>query len=232
LEQERLTVGGAGIGMATAIDWVSRYFDEEANRAAAAKAGGKPYAYPLYDRMETGSGPDELNDGDLLAPLLLNVGPSISAMFNLHAVRPGLEAVLARIPQDLTLQSAVAEGVPRQLIEPFGQFLDDGVSGVRGTILMKILPRKRPLFLPLYDTQVFATYCGTGDHPLRPDSKRSWAQFFPLLAEAMVRDLDSQPDRWKVLAELVPGDVSLLRILDVVAWRLGRSESGEIAADE
>jgi hypothetical protein len=37
----------------------------------------------------------------------------------------------------------------------------------------------------------------------------------------MTRDLEEQPQQWQALAAQAPGDVSLLRILDVVAWNLG-----------
>ncbi|MFJ1551949.1 DUF6308 family protein [Streptomyces sp. NPDC088246] len=224
MEQE-VRVGGRRVALATAVGWVAAYFDERGNAAAAAVKGGKPYAYPAYDRMETGSGPDRLNDGDLLAPVLLNVAPSVKAVFNLQAIRSGLEAVLAGIPQDLTLQAAVAGGSHGQPLQALGGFLDQGggVPGVGGTILMKIMHRKRPLFLPLYDTQVYACYCGTTvDHPIQPVPKRTWAEFFTLLAESMASDLESQPAQWKALAAAAPVDVTLLRVLDVVAWHFGK----------
>jgi hypothetical protein len=226
VEQE-VRVGGRRIALVTATEWVAAYFDEKGNVAAAAAKGGKPYAYPVYDRMDTGSGPDQLNDGDLLAPVLLNVAPTIKAVFNLQAVRSGLEAVLARIPRDLTLQAAVADGSHRRPLQALGGFLDQGggVPGVGGTILMKIMHRKRPLLVPLYDTKVYDCYCGTtADYPIHPDPKRTWAEFFTLLAESMAEDLDSQPAQWKALTSAAPNDVLLLRILDVVAWNLGKPE--------
>jgi hypothetical protein len=92
---------------------------------------------------------------------------------------------------------------------------------VGGTILMKIMHRKRPLFLPLYDTRVYACYCGTGaQYPIKESPHRPWADFLRLLGDAMARDLDEQPDTWKTLMECAPDDVSVLRVLDVVAWNL------------
>ncbi|MFE6865895.1 DUF6308 family protein [Kitasatospora sp. NPDC057692] len=227
MKNQELTVGGHRIAMARAIEWTGAYFDEKANTAAAAAKGGKPYAYPVYDRMDTGSGPNQLNDGDLLAPLLLNVRPTIKAVSSLQVVRPRLEAVLASIPQGATLQAAVVDGSHREPFQALGGLLDraGGVPGVGGTTLMKILHRKRPLFIPLYDTQVYAAYCGTtGNYPLHLDVKRTWAEFFTLLAESMAKDIDSQSEQWMTLASVAPDDVSLLRILDVLAWNLGKPE--------
>jgi hypothetical protein len=210
--------------LAEAVGWVADYFDAQGNRAAASAPKGRPYAFPLYDRMATGSAPDELNDGDLLAPVLLNVTPRLHAVFGLQEVRPALEAVLAAIPPDLTLQDAFASGLHIEPLQRLGAVLDGPGSprGVGGTILMKIMHRKRPLFLPLYDTQVFACYCGPGDaYPLKREPDRPWAKFLQVFGEAVARDLDEQPDAWRELAEAAPDDVAVLRVLDVVAWRLG-----------
>jgi hypothetical protein len=139
-------------------------------------------------------------------------------------VRPALEAVLNAIPPDLTLQDAVASGSHVEPLQRLGEVLDrpESPRGVGGTILMKIMHRKRPLFLPLYDTQVFACYCGSGgSYPIKREPGRSWADFLQVFGEAVARDLDEQPDAWKVLAGAAPEDVAVLRVLDVVAWRLG-----------
>ncbi|MBQ0911014.1 DUF6308 family protein [Streptomyces sp. RM99] len=221
---QTVRVGGRSVGLDQATQWIRQYFDAEANQAAAVAARGRPYAFPVYDRMDTGSGPNELNDGDLLAPVLLNVTPKLHAILNLQAVRPDLEAVLAAIPPKLTLQDAVASGAHAEPLHRIGGLLDSPapLRGVGGTILMKIMHRKRPLFLPLYDTQVYACYCGPGArYPIKKSPQRTWAQFLRLLGDAMARDLDEQPDTWKTLMGCAPDGVSVLRVLDVVAWNLG-----------
>ncbi|MGW1539064.1 DUF6308 family protein [Streptomyces sp. NPDC002309] len=207
-----------------AARWVRSYFDESANRAAAAAKGGKPFAYPSYDRMATGSGPDELNDGDLLAPLLLNAGPTIAAVYSLQAVRPVLEAGLAAIPENLTLQTAVSRGGHGPLLQALAGVLDapGKVPGIGLTKLTKVLHRKRPHFVPLFDQQVKACYHGTHtDYPMHPKRGRPEAVFYSTLAECMSQDLEEQPEQWEALASQAPDGVSLLRILDVVAWNLG-----------
>jgi hypothetical protein len=49
-----------------------------------------PFAYPYYDGLVTGSGSDDLNDGDLLAPTLLNAAPSIAGFASLQRKRTEL----------------------------------------------------------------------------------------------------------------------------------------------
>ncbi|MFF7473683.1 DUF6308 family protein [Streptomyces sp. NPDC008092] len=56
---------------------------------------------------------------------------------------------------------------------------------------------------------------------MKKSPRRTWAEFLRLLGEAMARDLDEQPDTWKTLMGCVPDDVSVLRVLDVVAWNRG-----------
>lgn len=223
-----LEVGGLDITVERAAELVRHYFDEAGSRKAASAVKGRPFAYPAYDRMVTGSGPGELNDGDLLAPLLLDARPTIAAVYSLQAVRPTLEAGLAAIPLDLTLRSAVHEGrgAHRTLIKGLFGVLDapGGVRGVGLTTLTKVLHRKRPLFLPLFDRRVKVCYYGSGDKwPMRPVSGRTTAEFFTRLAECMVDDLDSRPDEWAAVAKEAPADVPLLRVLDVVAWTRGAS---------
>ncbi len=64
-----------------------------------------PYAYPAYDTYDSGSGPFELNDGDLLAPALLNAAPTVRAFYSLQRVRPQLIEALT-VSEDLCSQRA------------------------------------------------------------------------------------------------------------------------------
>jgi hypothetical protein len=224
VSEKLIRVGGHDVPLTTAEAWVSSYFDAEANQTAK-----KPYAYPFYDCMDTGTGPNELSDGDLLAPVLLNAAPTIRGFRTLKGMRPTLEAGLAAIPLDLTLEAAVADGSHSALLAGLATVLDvpdpdKEWTDVKGTILMKTLHRKRPLFVPLYDTKVFACYVGPvkAGFPIPEVSKHSWARFFEQLAESMVRDLTTQRELWGVLARSAPDDVVPLRLLDVVAWNAGK----------
>lgn len=143
---------------------------EEALRRATRYVTSPPgaYAYPSYDTYHTDSGPATLADGDLLAPLLLNAAPTIEAYESLRAHRQILERALAALPDrdlrdatdgDLTLIS----GLYRPLDPP-------GLAGVQGTTLSKVLHRKQPRLIPLYDrhTPVVLPGCAR-----RPDRDRS-----------------------------------------------------------
>ncbi|MER6548447.1 DUF6308 family protein [Streptomyces sp. NPDC001250] len=92
------------------------------------------------------------------------------------------------------------------------------------TILSKILHRKRPLLVPLFDDNVrscYWTWTPTPGYPMHRARNRPDAEFFPLLAEHLVRDLTSQAELWARLAAHAPADVPPLRLLDAIAWGLG-----------
>ncbi|MEU6405681.1 DUF6308 family protein [Streptomyces sp. NPDC046985] len=225
-EQDTVRVGAFTVGMAEAEGWVRRYFDESRNREVAATGGRtRPYAYPVYDRFAAGGAESELSDGDLLAPSLLNASLGIRAVYNLQTLRPRLEKGLAAIPPTLTLTDAAARGTLASLLTDLFGVLDgpDPAVGLGLTTLSKILHRKRPLMIPLYDRRVKRCYCGdSGDHPVEPVSRSAPdGPFYAAVAAGIARDLAEQPVQWRYLASVAPADVSLLRVFDVVAWERG-----------
>lgn len=95
---------------------------------------------------------------------------------------------------------------------------------VLGTTLAKILHRKRPGLVPLYDEQVRRTYQVGERAPLPVVPGRTWAEFMTQLAGCIRDDLNRELGFWDELTTLRPVDgpaVSRLRVLDIVAWRLG-----------
>lgn len=217
---DTVRIGAAEVTMSDAHQWLGSYFDETGNRTRK-----DPFAYPAYDRLDTGSGPDVLNDGDLLAPTLLNAAPKIVAFFSLQRTRERLQDALSVIDAGLSLSDAVAAGTTPTLLGNLVSVLDDpaaGMQGVRLTTLTKVLHRKRPAFVPLYDQFVKACYVGrTPEHPVAYRSQVRTDVYFVDVAAAISADLDAQPEAFAELAAQVP-DVSSLRLLDVLAWRAGR----------
>ena len=213
-----IRIGGRWCSTTEAEGWITEYFSPE-NRTSP-----KPYAHPAYDADASGSGPFELNDGDLLAPALLNAAPTMRAFYSLQRVRPRLVEGLRRIPAELTLQDAVATGVMPALLGDLAAVLDASPRppGVRLTTLFKVLHRKRPLLVPLYDQFVGACYLGDGDaFPVRRVRTRSWRDYAVAVATAVSDDLSTQEAAFAELHRLAP-QVTALRLLDVLAWKVGR----------
>lgn len=216
--RSELRVGGRTTSLEEAQAWVSAYFDRDRNIASP-----RPYAYPAYDELDTGSSTDELNDGDLIAPTLLNAAPSVRAFYGLQDLRDELTAALAATPVDVTLHEAVADGTVDRRLESFVGVLDTRRTwGIRLTTLTKVLHRKRPRLLPLHDRFVHACYVGGTGYPVATARNRTWAAYYTAIARGIAVDLNDQSDAWTHLANLAPDGVTKLRILDVVAWNLGR----------
>lgn len=176
------------------------------------------YAYPGYDQLVT-NGSAELVDGDLLAPTLMGVDIDRGRFALLREMLPALEAV-ADLPQ-VPLHEADED----HLLCVAGLFgiLDEpryAGRGVRGTIVSKVLHRKRPDLVPLYDSRIFEAYTAPGSLPRSTD--RAWADFIFDLCRQMRDDLQAESEAFDALEQLAAEEgtpVSRLRILDILVWR-------------
>ncbi len=176
------------------------------------------YAYPAYDRLVT-NGSSQLVDGDLLAPALMGVHIDAGRFALLREMLPALEAV-ADLP-DVALQDADDDHV--YCVAGLFGILDEpryAGRGIRGTVVSKILHRKRPDLVPIYDSRIFEAYTAPGVLPRTAD--RSWQQFMAELCRTMRADLHAEAKAFTELEELArerDAPVTRLRILDVLVWR-------------
>ncbi len=176
------------------------------------------YAYPSYDRLVT-NGTAELIDGDLLAPTLMGVDIDRGRFALLREMLPALEAV-ADLPQ-VPLHEADEDHI--LCVAGLFGILDEpryAGRGVRGTIVSKVLHRKRPDLVPLYDSRIFEAYTAPGALPRSTD--RAWADFIFDLCRQMRDDLQAEREAFDALEQLAAEEgspVSRLRILDILVWR-------------
>ncbi len=203
-------------------DLASSAFDDYVSAS-----GNDARGFPAYDGLVTSDDPARLVDGDLLAPVLLGCPISPVAFASLKSREEELGEALAKIPPDLDLVESDSSQLEllAPLFAPLGR--GDGLRGVQGTMLSMVLHRKRPRFVPLYDTFIWRCYSGGEGAPIEQDPARSWSRYIVLLAAAMRSDLRDAADFWHSLetpAGLPP--VTPLRALDVVAGSVGRGRSG------
>lgn len=176
------------------------------------------YAYPAYDRLIT-NGSAELVDGDLLAPALIGVHIDAGRFSLLREMLPALEAV-ADLP-DVPLHEADEDHV--LCVAGLFGILDEpryAGRGVRGTVVSKVLHRKRPDLVPLYDSRIFEAYTAPGALPRSTD--RAWADFIADLCRQMRDDLRAESEAFDALEQLAAEEgspVTRLRILDILVWR-------------
>ncbi len=185
------------------------------------------FGYPAYDSFGSEGGPWLVSDADFVAPVLLNAEMNSRTFYALEGIRPHLENWLVKIPLDARL----VEAGPSELAllgELFSVLdSDDLPVDARGSILAKVMHRKRPAFIPLYDRFVDYCYRGVDCAPVAKDRKRTWREFLPLLGQAIIDDLTSEQEFFEEVAGLTDGPViTTLRALDIVAWHAGRTHIG------
>jgi hypothetical protein len=180
------------------------------------------FAFPSYDRLVT-NGSATLVDGDLLAPNLIGAEVDRGRFALLREMLPALAGVadLPRVPIEEADDDAI--GAVADLFAVLDQAPYAG-KGVRGTILSKVLHRKRPDLVPLYDSRIFESYTAPGAIPRA--AHRSWREFMQLLCTQMRDDLRAEADAFDELGG-VAGDagalLTRLRILDILVWRTADS---------
>jgi hypothetical protein len=211
-----LRVGGVEIDRASALESARSYLNRRDR-----------FGYPAYDSFGSEGGPWRISDADFVAPVLLNAEMNSRTFYALEAVRPHLERWLVDIPLDARL----VEAGPAELASLGDLFSvldsDDLPVNARGSILAKVMHRKRPAFIPLYDRFVDYCYRGADSAPIARDRKRTWKAFLPLLGQAITADLTSGAEFFDEVAGLANGPViTSLRALDIVAWHAGRSHIG------
>lgn len=210
---DELKVGGTTVDRGDAREHARHYLTD-----------GSGWSYPSYDGYDAARANGPLVDTDLLAPLLLNVTRiSVKTYEALTRELPSLQSTLNLIPAELSLTDAGPSEI-ENLGNLFSVLDTQKVSGAKGAVLSKLLHRKRPAFIPLYDVQVWHVYA-SGSQPSVPlaiNGHRSWQEYIPLLAGAIQADLKREIDFWNEIAALASGPpITPLRALDIVAWWAG-----------
>lgn len=209
-EPATLVVGGMRVDRAAARSFARRYLDPDTG-----------WAYPAYDGYDPARARGPLVDTDFLAPVLLNVRLSIATYRNLLQVQSELQEKLDRLPNHSLLQ---ATGQDIELVADLYSVIDaDRTHGARATTLSKVLHRKRPDLVPLYDAQVRYTYMGCPNAPVGPGGRsRPWRKMMVELIPAMWYDLEAECPFYEEIAGYATNPaITALRALDIIAWWSG-----------
>jgi hypothetical protein len=218
-ESTTLVIGGMRVDRAEARAFACRYLDPDTG-----------WAYPAYDGYDSDRARGPLVDADFLAPVLLNVRMSIATYGNLVGVRDVLQEKLSKLPERGLLE-ATGEDIDR-VADLYSVIDAKRTHGARATTLSKVLHRKRPDLIPLYDTQVRRTYMGCPDAPVNAGGRtRSWRQMMAELIPAIQHDLEVERAFYDEVAEYASDPViTPLRALDIIAWWSGTATSATLMA--
>ena len=146
----------------------------------------------------------------------------LRSFYALQRIRPDLEVGLTN--DDLSLPLAEINDHARiaAMVKPLYEVLDDPQRrpwGVCVTTLSKVLHRKRPQNLVLHDMRVQSCYVGE-NRPIQFSKKRTWADYMVEITRAIGNDIRDQLQMFELLDESTrcPGDLSHVRLLDILAW--------------
>lgn len=183
---------------------------------------GLRYAYPYYDGLVTNGDPTTLCTGDLLAPSLLGAPVELDRMKTLTSLLPLLQRGLDLLPVHATIMGAGPE-LLKQVADLYDPLDDPSVEDrdVKGSLLAKVLHRKRPALIPLFDSRVRDFYRGESAVPPAPRGERTFREYMEMLIPLIQEDLRDNAEEFGRLAALAPDSgprLTPLRVLDIIVW--------------
>lgn len=209
---ETFRLGGLSISADHAKELAWPYLNQPGN-----------WSYPAYDSY-TGSGDrNTVGPQDTLAAGLLNAGQnSLTAQYSFLGLVDEINVLL----QNKCLTGTLDQAGPRTLesvARLFGVLDGKRTPELRLIKLSKILHLKRAGLLPLYDDNLWRCYGKLGTPRMCNVPGRSNYQFMHDWLPEIQADLRDGMALWHDIATLAPvggPEVTPLRALDIVAWRL------------
>lgn len=180
------------------------------------------WSYPAYDGYLRDAPTDDVRQQDLLAASLLNAGQQpIPTYYGLLALLPEINRRLAD-PRLMGPLNEADDDTLEAIADLYGILDEHPQHQVQLTKLSKVLHRKRPDLLPLYDENIRRCYFEFGDSVRVTPVKRrkDRARMLAWLPEVR-KDLRDGLQTWNDLAALAGNPtISPLRALDILGWRL------------
>ncbi|WP_341252769.1 DUF6308 family protein [Euzebya pacifica] len=180
----------------TSVD-ISSYLDPD-----------KAYARDRFDRLQPND-PHEISPSDLLAVTLLDLSTPIDFLTQLLSPSYGgagrLDALLRDVPTNVPLWNATDADL--RAADAAWNVIN-GIHGVGWVRAGKLMARKRPLLIPIWDT-VVRSFFG--------EPTAVWASFREVLRDDRLRER-----LWTLAPADWPQDMSLLRLVDIAAWMYRR----------
>lgn len=197
--------------------------DEVLEYAADYLSVNGKWAYPAYDSYP-GTPGQFVGDADLLAVCLLNAGQQIIPSY--YGMRR-LVGAMNETLSDTALAGDSADAGSKTLgaiANMFGILDKHPTRQVGKTKLMKVLHRKRPELIPLFDENIRRCYSELGSQPVPAVKGRLHRDFAMAWLPALQRDLREQRMLWDEIVDMADPEfpITPLRAIDIVGWHLGR----------
>ncbi len=194
----------------------------------AARPRRSRFSWPFYDGLVTNGRPDVLVTGDFLAPSLVGAPVDVDTMAGLVGLQAPLQDALAAVPDVGDLADASDDDC--DAVAALWSVLDlehVDTTDVKGSLVAKVLHRKRPALIPIWDSRVFTFYRDEGCVLVRR-GEHSWEDYLRQLTRAMREDLRANSESFAELTALAPADgpvLTPLRALDIVVWMSQAAEA-------
>lgn len=191
--------------------------------AADYLSGKGKWAYPAYDSY-TGTPGELVGDADLLAVCLLNAGQKMIPAYY------GMQKLVSTMNDKMmnpVLVGDFADAGPETLsaiADLFGILDSCPTPQVGKTKLLKVLHRKRPNLIPLFDASIRRCYSELGSRPVPGVKHRLHRDFAVAWLPFLQHDLREQQEFWDEIVGMADPDVPItpLRAIDIVGWHMGR----------
>ena len=185
------------------------------------------FGYPAYDSFGSEGGPWRVSDADLVAPVLLNAEMNSRTFYALEGIREHLEAGWSMFRSMPGWSRPVRRNWPSSASCSRCWTPTICRSTPADRMLAKVMHRKRPAFIPLYDRFVDYCYRGVGERA-HPEGPQAGLARLPAAARpGHHRRPAGGSGLLREVAGLANGPViTPLRALDIVAWHAGRSQIG------
>ena len=179
------------------------------------------FSWPFYDSLVTNGRSDVLVTGDYLAPALLGARVNADVMAGLVSLQQPLQEALAGLPPVEHLSDATDADC--DVVAGLWAVLDREhveTADIKPSLVAKVLHRKRPGLIPVWDSRVFTFYRDAGC-VLVSRGEHCWEDYLRQLTLAIREDLRANPDAFAELTAVAPSDgpaLTPLRALDIVVW--------------
>jgi hypothetical protein len=212
LMTDLLTVGGLRTSVDHAYELAKGYLTEPG------------WSYPAYDGYPGTPDSRQVGPQDLPAAGLLNAGQQpLKTYYGFLNLLDVMNARLAHKDIKGRLEEASPETL-EAITNLYATHMDDPQPQVQLTKMSKVLHRKRPGLLPLFDLYVLRAYSYRGETPRvapPPPGKRPGKSWVAAWLPEVQTDLVAGMNHWQAIAAMAKGPaITPLRAMDMVTWRL------------
>ncbi|MCB2227400.1 MAG: hypothetical protein KQH53_12040 [Desulfarculaceae bacterium] len=187
--------------------------------------------YEMYDGINV-EDDNNLTVPDIALSIMLNSRISGITGGNIYYKKASIDKYLAMIPNDVDLFSlSPTETIPgedgiRDLVGCMCK-----ISRVALSVTTKVIHKKRPLLIPIFDSFVEEQYCKR----IKGSTRMPWGDYCVNMMRLVIEDMQNNKNQLQELVEIMKEDgtpMSACRILNALTWKKVRKQKDLLAAQK